>query len=103
MSRRSSLLRVNVDGELFVVLCAPTTSRPVASEWTELTHAEREVATLVIDGLGNAAIAARREVSARTIANQIASIFRKTGAQSRVELVARLVGRGGPSRERPRR
>ena len=43
----------------------------------------------VLAGLANAAIARRRGTSARTVANQVASIFRKLGVQSRAELAAR--------------
>ncbi len=59
----------------------------------ELTAAENAVAELVFAGLGNAAIAAARSSSPRTVANQIASIFRKLCIGSRVELVALLAER----------
>ena len=54
-----------------------------------LTDAEVDVARLAIDGLSNAEIAARRGTSLRTVANQMASILRKLGVQSRRELAAR--------------
>lgn len=56
-----------------------------------LTAAEEEVLALVLDGRDNAAIAAVRRTALRTVANQIASIFRKTGVSSRAELAARIV------------
>jgi DNA-binding CsgD family transcriptional regulator len=87
----------------------PTSAAPVSrSRWTErqpavvgvayddqnvlvaLSVAEGDVATLVAAGLTNAAIADRRGTSVRTVANQMASIFRKTGAGSRKELAARI-------------
>jgi DNA-binding CsgD family transcriptional regulator len=55
-----------------------------------LSPAEREVVELVLAGLTNVEIASKRERSARTIANQLASIFRKLGVSSRFELTARL-------------
>jgi DNA-binding NarL/FixJ family response regulator len=55
-----------------------------------LTPAERSVALLVIDGLSNRAIAARRGTTPRTVGNQLASIYNKLGVGSRIELAARL-------------
>ena len=58
-----------------------------------LTEAEREVARLVVAGLSNEGIARRRNVSLRTIANQVSSIYRKLAVRSRRELSA-LQGHG---------
>jgi DNA-binding CsgD family transcriptional regulator len=64
-----------------------------------LTQAEREVASLLLAGLSNAEIALRRATSPRTVANQVASLFRKLGLGSRHELFAaagaRRSGGGG--------
>jgi DNA-binding CsgD family transcriptional regulator len=57
-----------------------------------ITAAEREVAACVARGWSNAAIAAARHVSARTVANQLSAIYRKLRVASRYELVA-LLGR----------
>ena len=54
-----------------------------------LTPAEQEVAALTLRGFSNAAIALRRGTATRTVANQVASIFRKSGVASRSEFVAR--------------
>lgn len=54
-----------------------------------LTDAERDVLDLVRRGLSNQDIAKMRSRSVRTIANQVASLLRKTSATSRRELVAR--------------
>lgn len=59
---------------------------------TGVTAAERVVLGLAAAGLSNAEIAARRGVSPRTVANQIASLFRKLGVHSRLELQAWLAG-----------
>jgi DNA-binding NarL/FixJ family response regulator len=56
-----------------------------------LTDAEREVALLVVDGSTNAEIGVARGSSPRTVANQVASVFRKLEAHGRLELVRRLV------------
>ncbi|MCC6621660.1 MAG: hypothetical protein IT385_10425 [Deltaproteobacteria bacterium] len=65
-----------------------------ASVLDPLPAAEREVVRLALGGLGNAAIAQVRGVSPRTIANQLASAYRRLAVSSRRELAAR-VRRGG--------
>lgn len=57
-----------------------------------LSDAERAVIELLIEGLSYKQIGERRKRSARTVANQIASAFRKLGVRSRSELVARYSG-----------
>lgn len=49
----------------------------------QLTSAERDVLNLVRQGLSNRAIANARNTSINTVANQLASLLRKTGASSR--------------------
>ena len=44
----------------------------------------------LLDGLSGAELAAQRGRSYRTIANQLATIYRKCGVNSRQELIARL-------------
>lgn len=51
-----------------------------------LCPSEREVARGLIDGKTNAEIAKSRGTSPRTIANQVAAIFRTYGVRSRAEL-----------------
>jgi len=60
-------------------------------EAAPLTAAEREVLGLVRQGLSNADIARLRGASRHTVANQVASILRKTAASGRRELAARPV------------
>lgn len=74
---RAVLIEVPVDG-----LDLPDT----------LTSSEREVVQLVAQGLSNEEIAAARGRSARTVANQLAAVYRKLGVFSRTELLARLTG-----------
>ena len=57
------------------------------ANWDALTRAELAVATALIEGASNREIAAARGSSVRTVANQVASIFRKLGVRSRGELV----------------
>lgn len=57
-----------------------------------LSPVEQEVLTLVLDGWSNAAIARSRGTSPRTVANQVASIFRKAQVGSRAALTAKLLG-----------
>ena len=60
---------------------------PSAAVEHALTDAEREIVTALLDHQSNAEIARRRGTSVRTVANQVASIFRKLGVKSRGELV----------------
>lgn len=55
-----------------------------------LTSAERQVVAGVLNGRTNAAIASARRTSSRTVANQLAAIYRKLGVSSRWELTAHL-------------
>jgi DNA-binding CsgD family transcriptional regulator len=72
-----------VGEETFVLLSVPLrTERGVEP----LTPAEREIAAMVVEGMSNAEIARARGKSVRTIANQVASAFRKLRVGSRVEL-----------------
>lgn len=52
----------------------------------EMTQAEYDVARQVVLGLSNATIAQRRGTAQRTVANQLASLYRKLKVQSRLEL-----------------
>lgn len=55
-----------------------------------LTEAERDIVALVVAGSTNADIARRRGSSARTVASQLQSIFRKLRVRSRSDLAVRL-------------
>ncbi|HBQ17214.1 MAG TPA: hypothetical protein DEF51_40835 [Myxococcales bacterium] len=59
-----------------------------------LTEAEREVTLGLLRGETNGAIAEARGTSARTVANQIARVYRKLGVASRAELAVALTGSG---------
>ena len=55
-----------------------------------LTLAERAVVEAVAAGASNAEIARLRGTSVRTVANQLASVFRKLGVRTRHELVLHI-------------
>jgi DNA-binding NarL/FixJ family response regulator len=57
-----------------------------------LSRSEQLVALDAVSGLSNAAIASNRKRSVRTIANQLASIYRKLGITSRAELALIVLG-----------
>ncbi|MBW5448743.1 response regulator [Cohnella sp. CFH 77786] len=62
-------------------------SRPAASEevFPELSTREREVLYLMTEGLSNAAIASKLEISGKTVANYITNILNKLQVQDRQE------------------
>lgn len=53
----------------------------------ELPPRGREILTLVCQGLDDPAIAAKLSLSANTVRNHIASLFRKTGVRTRAQLI----------------
>lgn len=72
------------EGESFLVFSSPM----VPADIDTLTPSEKQVLADVARGMSNAAIARARQTSTRTVANQVASLFRKTGAGSRAELAS---------------
>jgi DNA-binding NarL/FixJ family response regulator len=57
-----------------------------------LTPAEHLVACSLVTGLSHAQIARERGISSRTVASQVASVFKKAGVSGRRELVASWFG-----------
>jgi DNA-binding NarL/FixJ family response regulator len=88
-ARAGDQFEIDLDGDALVVISVPVASNPTSLDM--LTRSERSVALDAVTGLSNAAIARKRRRAPRTIANQLASIYRKLGISSRAEL-ARLVG-----------
>jgi DNA-binding CsgD family transcriptional regulator len=58
-----------------------------------LSDAEAQIVELVMRGVSSTRIARERGVTARTVAKQLASIYRKVGVGSRAELVFALRAR----------
>jgi DNA-binding CsgD family transcriptional regulator len=79
---------VRAGRETYVVLSFPI--QPTPELPTALTRAERAVVELVLEGKRAPEIARVRDVSLRTVANQLQSAYRKLGVSSRGEL-ARLL------------
>lgn len=51
-----------------------------------LTPRERQLVAVILDGAANREIAARLGLKEQTVKNQLATLYRKTGASSRLEL-----------------
>lgn len=86
-ARPGTLERLTIGGLKVVYLSSPIES---VDALAGLTPAERIVARLAAAGSSNAEIGRTRGCSPRTIANQLASIYRKIGVGSRAELIALL-------------
>ena len=65
-----------------------------AAELADLTDREREVLTLLAQGLDNAQITARLGISKATVRNYVSSIYSKLGLNSRAEAVVWACERG---------
>lgn len=70
---------------------------PVADPFPELTAREREILQLLAHAISNTAIASRLELSPKTVANHLSSIFTKLQVADRAAAIlrAREAGLGG--------
>ena len=75
------------DGEDVAILELEAIESP---EVPALTAAERAIVALLVRGLSSVEIAHARGTSPRTVACQLASIYRKLGVSSRGEVTAAL-------------
>jgi DNA-binding NarL/FixJ family response regulator len=76
-----------VGDETLIVTSLPADAAGLTDErLSALTKAERQIALDAAAGLSNQAIAKKRKRAVRTVANQLASIYRKLGIASRAEL-----------------
>jgi DNA-binding NarL/FixJ family response regulator len=66
---------------------APSRSQDRA--FPELTPREREVVSLIAEGLGNQAIAKRLGLSAKTVMNYVSNVFAKLHVADRSEMIVR--------------
>jgi two-component system nitrate/nitrite response regulator NarL len=67
-------------------------AHPPQKDLGELTPRERDVAALVMEGLRNAEIAVRLNVSEHTVRNYIMRIYDKLGVSNRVQLTRQCTG-----------
>ncbi|GAB3944688.1 response regulator transcription factor [Spirosoma harenae] len=58
-----------------------------ASIWNKITSREAQILTCLVDGMSSPEIADRFGISANTVANQRASIMRKAGVNTTVDLI----------------
>jgi DNA-binding CsgD family transcriptional regulator len=58
-----------------------------------LSHAERAIVDMLIEGRGRVEMSLLRGCSVRTIANQIAQVYKKLAISGRVPLIIRLLRR----------
>ncbi len=86
--------RVVIDGEECLILSHALPGGAIGDPFATLAPAQREVATLVLEGYSNARIAALRGTSQRTVAKQLDTIYRRLGVRSRAELCVLGLGRG---------
>ncbi|MEZ4263509.1 MAG: helix-turn-helix transcriptional regulator [Polyangiaceae bacterium] len=91
MTPPTDIERVRVDGEQELVVLSSTSDGADDARLASLSDAERAVVLEAAKGMRNDDIARRRGVSAKTIANQLASAYKKLGVATRVDLVP-LVG-----------
>ncbi len=88
----ASLPQGAADGQVAIVLERSATPHTTALrlEAHGVTAREREIATLIAQGLSNPEIAAALVLSHYTVQDHIKSLLEKTGVSSRQELVARI-------------
>ncbi len=72
----------------------PRLQRGGSANRSELTEREREVLSLLADGLSNAAIADKLTVSVHTVRNHISNLSAKLGAHSKLEALSIAVRDG---------
>ena len=84
------------DSPVVAIAYSKTSQRACSGEALGLSPAEGHVAHLAAAGHTNRGIAGLRGTAERTVANQLASIFRKLGVASRADL-ALILGEAGTS------
>ena len=85
MMRLTALMSRNLGAE------KPDEKEPAAREFAEeLTEREKEICTLMVEGLTNRQIADRLYISEGTVKNYISNIYDKTGIHDRVKLIVEM-------------
>jgi DNA-binding NarL/FixJ family response regulator len=82
---------LDLGGVQVPVISAPSISCP-----ENFTDAERDLAAMIAEPMSNAEIAEARRTSPRTVANQLAAMYRKCGVSTREELIVALLERRAP-------
>jgi DNA-binding NarL/FixJ family response regulator len=82
--REAAAGRLGLDSDMLARL-VPRLSRSYREPGADLTSREREVLTLVAEGLSTSDMAARLVVSTNTVRNHVQSILSKLGAHSKLE------------------
>ncbi|MCA1614585.1 MAG: response regulator transcription factor [Acidobacteria bacterium] len=62
--------------------------------FASLSPREREVLTLIAEGLGNAQIAGRLSISEKTVRNHVSNLFDKLGVWTRAQAIVFARDRG---------
>ena len=83
--RAARLIRFRLGDDEYATLSVPLRA---AGPRAPLTPAERAVLALLLEGKSNPQIARARRTAVRTVANQVASLFKKLSVSSRAELIA---------------
>ena len=89
-SRNHVLLRDEPAWERFCDAFLRFTGRQAADDqeaFSTLSSRQREILTLLMEGLGNAAIADRLSISEKTVRNQLSSLFDKLGVWTRAQAI----------------
>ena len=81
-----------LDPKVMMRLTALMNKNKTVDLYEEMTEREREIATLLAEGLTNRQIADKLYVSEGTVKNYVSSIYDKTGIHDRVKLVVALSG-----------
>ena len=81
-----------LDPKVMLRLTALMNKNKTVDLYEEMTEREREIATLLAEGLTNRQIADKLYVSEGTVKNYVSSIYDKTGIHDRVKLVVALSG-----------
>ena len=72
-----------------------------ADRLATLTAREREIVSLVVEGLRNEEVARRIGITEKTVRNHLTAVFDKVGVSSRLELVVLAFGAGHRRRNGP--
>jgi DNA-binding CsgD family transcriptional regulator len=81
-----------------VILLEDVGSRPLEREaFPLLTHREREILDLIVEGMSTGRIAERLVISTKTVKTHVQHILTKLGVGSRLEAAALVRGAGSPA------